>query len=274
MPGPAGRARRSREAPLPRMKLDDAPVAERGQDRPQLDEMAPIERISVAEQVARNLLGLIQSGSIRPGQQLPTERELAATLQVSRPSVREAVRGLQILGVVRVRQGGGLYVTSLKAAEILAPLQMLITLTEDNFEALHESREVVEGAIGRLLAQKIDDATIARLRKMVEIQHDLTGNALAFRVSDMEFHRTLGATLNNPFLERISEALYVLGNEYRKVAWETPGVLSRSVRDHERIIDALESRDSDKIAAAMLHHMGSVHETTKAAMEAKASDHD
>lgn len=109
---------------------------------------------------------------------------------------------------------------------------------------------------------------------MVEIQHGLTGNALAFRVSDMEFHRTLGATLDNPFLERISEALYILGNEYRKVAWETPGVLSRSVSDHERIIEALQSRDPDRISAAMLHHMESVHETTKSAIEAKALDHD
>lgn len=245
-------------------------MGEDKQDRPALDEMAPIERVSVAEQVARNLLDLIRTGSVRPGQQLPTERELAATLQVSRPSVREAVRGLQILGVLRARQGGGLFVTSLKAAEILAPLQMLITLSADNFEALHESRVVVEGAIGRLLSQKITAATIVRLRRMVEIQETLTGNPVAFRVSDMEFHRTLGAALDNPFLERIAESLYVLGFEYRKIAWETPGVLARSVRDHEQIVSALDARDPERIAAAMVRHMRSVHETTKAAMKKKA----
>ncbi|QIG47379.1 FadR family transcriptional regulator [Nordella sp. HKS 07] len=244
-------------------------VAEEKQERPALDDMAPIERVSVAEQVARNLLDLIRTGSVRPGQQLPTERELAATLQVSRPSVREAVRGLQILGVLKARQGGGLFVTSLKAAEILAPLQMLITLSADNFEALHESRVVVEGAIGRLLAQKITAATIARLRKMIEIQRGLTGNPVAFRVSDIEFHRTLGAGLDNPFLERISESLYVLGFEYRKIAWETPGVLARSVKDHEEIVAALEAKDSERTAAAMVRHMRSVHDTTKAAMTKK-----
>ncbi len=249
-------------------------VVDDRQGRPSLDEMAPIERVSVAEQVARNLLDLIRSGSVRPGQQLPTERELAATLQVSRPSVREAVRGLQILGVIRARQGGGLFVTSLKAAEILAPLQMLITLTEENFEALHESRIVVEGAVGRLLAQKITAGTVMRLRKMVEIQQGLTGNPIAFRVSDMEFHRTLGAALDNPFLERISESLYALGFEYRKVAWETPGVLARSVRDHEQIISALEARDPELVAAAMVRHMRSVHETTKAAMMKKAEQNE
>ncbi|WP_170984523.1 FadR/GntR family transcriptional regulator [Rhodoligotrophos defluvii] len=238
---------------------------------PPIEAFAPIERLSVAEQVARNLLDLIRSGSVRPGQQLPTERELAATLQVSRPSVREALRGLQILGVVKARQGGGLFVTSLEAAEILQPLQMLITLTEENFEALHESRVAVEGAMGRLIAQRIDTSTIVRLRKMVEIQKELLTNAVAFRVSDMEFHRTLGAVLNNPFLERISEALYVLGMEYRKIAWETPGVLARSVADHQQIIDALETRDGARVEAAMVRHMRSVHETTRAAMSAMAA---
>lgn len=249
-------------------------MGEDKQERPSLDDMAPIERVSVAEQVARNLLDLIRTGSVRPGQQLPTERELAATLQVSRPSVREAVRGLQILGVLRARQGGGLFVTSLKAAEILAPLQMLITLSADNFESLHESRVVVEGAIGRLLAQKITAATTVRLRKMVEIQKGLTGNPVAFRVSDMEFHRTLGAALDNPFLERISESLYVLGFEYRKIAWETSGVLARSVKDHEEIVTALEAKDPERIAAAMVRHMRSVHETTKAAMTKKAKENE
>ena len=235
----------------------------------QIEDLAPIERVSVAEQVARNLLDLIRTGSIRPGQQLPTERDLAATLQVSRPSVREALRGLQILGVVKARQGGGLFVTSLEAAEILQPLQMLITLTEENFEALHESRVAVEGAMGRLIAQRIDTATIVRLRKMVEVQKELLANPVAFRVSDMEFHRTLGAVLNNPFLERISEALYVLGMEYRKIAWETRGVLARSVADHQQIIDALETRDGAKVEAAMVRHMRSVHETTREAMNSK-----
>lgn len=244
------------------------------QSRPSIAEMAPIERVSVAEQVARNLLDLIRSGSVRPGQQLPSERELAATLQVSRPSVREAVRGLQILGVIRTRQGGGLFVTSLDAAQILAPLQMLIALTDENFEALHESRLVVEGGMGRLLAARIDAATIARLEKIVKVQKGLVANPIAFRVSDIEFHRTLGAALDNPFLDRISEALYVLGNEYRKIAWETPGVLERSVNDHRAIVAALKTRDPDRVTDAMVRHMISVQETTRTAMKTRNEGND
>ena len=224
------------------------------------------ERVTVAEKVARNLLGLIRSGSIGPGEQLPAERDIAAMLGVSRPSVREALRGLQILGVVRTRQGGGVYVTSLKLAELLQPLQMLIGLTRENFEALHESRIIIEGAIGRLLPERINAETLAHLHSIVAVQETLVGDPVAFRLSDTEFHQSLRSAIGNPFLERISEALYLLGMEYRRTAWETPEVLTRSVADHRAIVTALEAGDVSALEAAMQRHMHSVHETTKAAM--------
>jgi DNA-binding GntR family transcriptional regulator len=143
---------------------------------------------------------------------------------------------------------------------------MLIALTEENFEALHESRTMIEGAIGRLLAEKIDAPTIARLEGMVEMQHGLVDDPVAFRMSDTQFHRTLGAALSNPFLERISEALFVLGMEYRKMALETPDVLSRSVGDHGAIVAALERRDAAHIEEAMVRHMRTVYETTRPAV--------
>lgn len=223
-------------------------------------------RVPVAEQVARKLLQLIHSHSLGPDDQLPTERDLAATLHVSRASVREALRGLQILGVIKARHGGGIYVSSLEAADILYPLQVIITLTEENFVALHKSRCVIEGAIGRLIASKVDDATLDALEEIVELQTGMTNDALAFRLSDTEFHELLRATARNPFLERISEALYVLGMEYRRVAWETPGVLSRSVDDHRAIVAALRGHDSERVSEAMVRHMESVYETTKSGM--------
>jgi GntR family transcriptional repressor for pyruvate dehydrogenase complex len=241
--------------------------------QPRPRDMTAIERVSVAEQVARNLLGRIRSRSILPGQQLPTERDLAATLRVSRPSVREALRGLQTLGVLTARQGGGVFVTALNAAELLQPLHMLIALTEENFQALYESRVLIEGAIGRLLAEKIEEATIAKLRRMLQIQAELIDDPIAFRASDTEFHRTLGSAIANPFLERISEALFVLGMEYREIEHETPDVLARSVRDHRAIVAALATRDSAKSEAAMVRHMQTVHETTKAA-KVDWSNHD
>jgi GntR family transcriptional repressor for pyruvate dehydrogenase complex len=231
------------------------------------DNIAPIERTTIAEQVAKHILDLIRTGNLEPGQHLPPERELAVNLQVSRPSVREALRGLQILGVIKMRQGGGVFVSSLSATELLQPLQVYLSLSGANFEALHESRVEVESSMGRLLATRITDVAIVRLSAMIEAQRKLTADPVAFRISDMEFHNSLREAVANPFMRRISESLYVLGTEYRRVKWESPGMLAQSVLDHEAIVKALVSRDPDAVARAMVGHMTSVHHSTLEVMD-------
>jgi GntR family transcriptional repressor for pyruvate dehydrogenase complex len=233
-------------------------------------DFTPIDRTSVAEKVAKKLLDLVRSKNLKPGSQLPPERELALSMEVSRPSVREAVRGLQILGVLKVRQGGGIFVSSLEAADLLGPLQLLITLNEDNVNALYESRRLIDGGIGRMAAERITDAYLDRLKTLLIAQKHLLADPVAFRVSDLEFHRTIAEVTGNPFLVRISISLYVLGMEYRRIAAETPGVLNQSFADHHLIIAALEARDGDGAEAAMVRHMSNVHSTTVAAMETKA----
>ena len=228
--------------------------------------LQPIKRSSVAEQVARHLLELIRSGSVQPGQQLPTERELAASLQVSRPSVREALRGLQILGVVRMRQGGGIHVSSLDAIDMLQPLEVFLSLSPENFDALHEARLVIEAAIGRLACQRRNPEFLEELRALVDRQETLTSDAIAFRASDIEFHRLLRKASGNPFLDRVSTFFFVLGTEYRHVHWETPGMLCRSLEDHREIIAAIEAGDASRAAAAMERHMFNVRDSTQETM--------
>ena len=228
-----------------------------------------IERSTVAEQVARHLLELIRSGSVQPGQQLPTERELAATLKVSRPSIREALRGLQILGVVRMRQGGGIHVSSLDAIDMLQPLQVFLRLSPENFSALHEARLVVEASIGRLACQRMTQDLLARLQALLDQQETLTDDAVAFRSSDIEFHRLLRQASGNPFLDRVSTFFFVLGTEYRRVHWETPGMLRRSLDDHREIVAAITAADAGRTAAAMEQHMMSVRDSTRQAMHGR-----
>jgi DNA-binding FadR family transcriptional regulator len=101
------------------------------------DEYPPIGCSSVAERVAGRLLELVRTKSLKPGDLLPTERELSATMQVSRPTVREAVRGLQILGVLKVRHG--ISVSSLDASDLLGPRQFLITRNTSNVHAPYKA---------------------------------------------------------------------------------------------------------------------------------------
>ena len=226
----------------------------------------PLERSSVAEQVAKRLLGLVQSRNLKPGDQLPPERELAVLMQVSRPSLREALRGLQILGVLKTRQGGGVTVSSLEAADMLGPLQFLITLNEENVNALYEARCLTEGGIARMAAERISTTALDRLRGLLKTQSGLLDDPVSFRVSDTEFHRVIAEGAGNPFLARVSGAFYVLGMEYRRIAAETPGVIRQSFDDHGAIVAALAARDCDAAAASMIAHMTHVQDSTVAAM--------
>ena len=228
--------------------------------------LSPVERNSLADQVAKKILDLVRTGILKPGDQLPPERDLAQMLQVSRPSLREAMRGLQILGVVKTRQGGGAYISSLDAADLLGPLQFLITLNALNVDALYESRLLIDGGIARMAAERLSNADIDRLKAMVELQARLVTDPIGFRVSDLEFHRTIMEATSNPFLVRVSHSLYVLGMEYRRIAAETPGVLQQSLADHQAIVAAFAARDPDAAQSTMQIHMQNVHRSTCVAM--------
>jgi DNA-binding FadR family transcriptional regulator len=229
--------------------------------------MSPVERHSVADQVAKKILDLVRTGNLKPGDQLPTERDLSKMLQVSRPSVREALRGLQILGVVKTRQGGGAYISSLDADDLLGPLQFLITLNEDNVAGLYEARVMVDGRVARLAAERLGDADIDRLLAMVKVQEGLVDDPIGFRVSDLEFHRTIMDSTQNPFLIRVAYSFYVLGVEYRRIAATKPGVLRQSQADHAAIAAALADRDPDRAERATETHMRNVYLSTREAME-------
>lgn len=229
--------------------------------------MAPVARKSAAEMVVEKLLELIYSGSVKAGDTLPTEQELSAALQVSRPVIREALRGLQILGVVETRQGGRCSVTDLKPSRLAAPLQFLVGLDHDNVEALYEARLTVEGELLALGAARADETALEHLEHMVHEGHRLTTDPLAFRVMDLEFHHTLMRLAGNPFLERTAQSLYHIGAEVRRVASETPGVLTNSAREHELILDALKLRDPERARRAMHTHLASILRTTREAMQ-------
>ncbi|MXU65152.1 FadR/GntR family transcriptional regulator [Oceanomicrobium pacificus] len=222
----------------------------------------PIKRESVAEMVARRILHQITTGALQPGDLLPPERELAASLNVSRPSVREAIRGLSILGVVRTRQGGGANISELDAEALLGPIQFFLSLQADNVRALYDARSLIESDVARRAAENMDDAALDALGDILDHQADTMGDPTAFRASDLAFHEALWKGCGNAYLQRIGESLNVIGLEVRLRASETPGVLAQSLKDHRVLLDALRARDPDAAARAAEQHMLNVYKST------------
>ncbi len=220
----------------------------------------PIVQKSISEQVAQRLLSMIRSGLLKPGQQLPPERELANMLGVGRPAVREAIRGLALLGLLRIRQGDGTFVGSLEPRELMEPLEMIIDLNVGTLEALFDARLIIEPGVAALAAIHISDETLLSLTHSVEDEARLLGDPGAFAAADVEFHEAIIAACDNPFLQSIAGSLYLLGKKSRSITSRLPATLERSLHDHREILAAMKARDSSRAAQAMRTHLSRVRE--------------
>jgi GntR family transcriptional regulator, transcriptional repressor for pyruvate dehydrogenase complex len=232
-----------------------------------VEKITPLARRPIAaERVADQLKELIRSGNLKAGDLLPSENELANALHVSRPVVREALRGLQILGLIATRQGGRCSVTDLDVSRLMQPFEFVMGLSESNVDKLYEARVVIEGGLIRIGAPRVTDAALADLTGMVEAGFALASDPVGFRVLDLEFHQRIMRLADNPFLEAAAKGLYALGMEYRRVASQTPGVIERSAAEHAGIVAALATRDPGRAAEAMRVHLTSINRTTVDAM--------
>ena len=116
-----------------------------------------LKRDVLSERIAHSLLNLIKEKQLRPGDRLPPERELAAMMNVSRPSLREALRALQIMNIIDNRQGSGTYITSLEPERLVEHLDIIFTLNDSTFRELFEARKILEVGVAELAAHTITD---------------------------------------------------------------------------------------------------------------------
>ncbi len=232
-----------------------------------LDQLKPIDaKPSASERVAERLMALIASGNIAPGEKLPSENELTKALHVSRPVVREALRGLAMLGVVESKQGGGCYVTDLKPNRLMAPLSFVLSLQDYSLDSLFAARTVIDCGIAAGAARNVTAAQLERFGELVEVAYQCVGDPVAFRLADSEFHELLGTASDNAFLDRVSRSLYGLAIDQRRKASLMAGVLDHSARDHDAIVKALAAHDPDAAEAAMAAHVEHIRITTLDAM--------
>ena len=228
---------------------------------------APIARTGVSEMLVQQLLGFVAAGQLRAGDKLPSERDLAIRFAVSRPTVREALRALSVLGVIEIRHGGGAFVSSLNAADLLGPLNFFLSLSDVSIEQLYHARCLIEGEICALAAANVVPSQLQVLSDLIDAQEKARRDASAYMALDSEFHALLGEISDNPFLARASQSLNVLGIEFRKLAASTKAAPTRSIKDHKAILSALTEHDAESARKAMVAHMNQVLATTKAELD-------
>ena len=218
----------------------------------------PIKKSAISEEISTRLLSMIREKRLSPGEKLPPERELAAMLNVSRPSLREALRALAIMNVIEMRQGDGTYITSLEPDLLVEHLDFVLSLDNSTFLQLFEARKIVEVGIASLAAERITDLQIRELEAVQTKSLSSADNFNEFLAVDLELHDIITRAAGNPFLRRFLTSLSRISLASRKRTVTIPGVSQQAAVDHQAIIAALKNRDPEAASQAMLAHLNNV----------------
>jgi len=232
-------------------------------------DLGHVKRPKLSTEILSRLQRGIRQGDLRPGDQLPPERELAESLGVSRNSVREALRALEVLGVVEVRHGEGTFVRSPDIGALLGPVfDVLITKQDFVLEVL-EFRRMLEPAICRLAATNATGADLQHLREVLAQQEERVRGQEPVVDVDMEFHRSIALATHNSIIANTLELISTLFQQFRDVWGE--GRPARSTDSHRKVFDAIALGDGDAAAQAMDKHLAQVQELVSKEIERAAA---
>jgi GntR family transcriptional repressor for pyruvate dehydrogenase complex len=225
-----------------------------------------LERRSISEQVANRILSMIKSGNLRPADRLPTEAQMGIAFGISRPPLREALKALTLMGVLESRQGGRYTVTDLSPSRLVAPFNVMLSTGDYDVGEHFEARTVVDLELVRLCAERATPEQRQRIH-----QHAIDGkafydDAVAFRLLDIEFHQSLNDAADNRLLTALSQSLYDIGLDVRRVASAMPGNIQISVGQHIEVANAVMAKDPAAAMAAYRRHLEHVRDTTIAVM--------
>ena len=226
-----------------------------------------LERRSIAEQVAHRILGMIKSGNLKAGDNLPTEAQMGIAFGISRPPLREALKALTLMGVLTSRQGGRYSVTDLSPSRLIAPFNTMLTAVDYDVQTQFEARSTVDLELVRLCTLRATPEERQRLLKLAVDGRAFEGDPVAFRLIDIEFHQALNIGGRNALLTAMAQGLYDLGLDVRRVASEVPGVIAKSVTQHVEVAEAVVAGDADAAMKAYRHHLEHVRDTTIQAMD-------
>jgi GntR family transcriptional repressor for pyruvate dehydrogenase complex len=209
------------------------------------------------EQVVTHIRGLIERGELRPGDRLPAERNLAARLGVSRPSVRAGLRALSAMGVVQPRHGSGTYIPEGPPVLGSEPLSFLAALHGFTGLEMYEARRILEVGAAGLAAERATNEQMAKLAEDVESLFASIESPQVFLVHDINFHRSVAAASGNPIVASMMEMVSALYYDRRRQTAERAS--ERDLRDaaeaHRRIYEAILARDAERARQAMNEHL-------------------
>ncbi|UBU13293.1 FadR/GntR family transcriptional regulator [Nonomuraea gerenzanensis] len=217
--------------------------------------MSEVARPTLSDALTERMLELIRTGGHRPGDRLPSTRELSQRFAVTTPTLREALRRLEATGAIELRHGSGIYVGAAIERLVLPNPNMREVRTAQLLELL-DARILIEPPLAALAAEQAGDAELAALRQALdEASRHLRGEDAELHDANMTFHRATARLAGNSVLHEVVDSLLTVhGPEQREILQ----IFDDRRRDHEEhlaILEAIEARDAAQAEQRMRAHL-------------------
>jgi GntR family transcriptional repressor for pyruvate dehydrogenase complex len=224
------------------------------------------------EQIVQQIETSVLNGSLKPGDQLPAERELAQRLGVSRTAVREAVKALREKGLVEAYSGRGTFVTDGTSQAARQSFDLMVKIgQQEGSPHLAELRLILEPGIAALAAVRVEEEDLAAMREAVAVMDRSQKNPAAYIEADLDFHLALAEAAANPLILSLIDSIVGLLREQRIKIFNVEGGPQRGQVHHKRILEAMERRDPEMARSAMRAHLEQVRQDSQASSGSKSS---
>lgn len=218
-----------------------------------------VRRNRVYEEVAKQIERLILK-KLKPGDKLPSERELAETLRVSRGSIRDAIRGLELMGMVEPRQGMGTIVKEISAESVVNPFANALKRRKELVSELIDFRKMLEPPLAARAAMHATAEEVAEMEEILRRQEEKQRQGDAAVDEDTEFHYSVALASDNSVVLKVIDILMEQSRDTRARSLQVEGRPQKSLSGHRRILAAIKRRDADGANAAMCRHLEDVEE--------------
>ncbi|WHH57016.1 FadR/GntR family transcriptional regulator [Petroclostridium sp. X23] len=224
--------------------------------------MEPVKKKRVYEDIVQQFLQKIESGELTVGDKIPTELELVEQLGVSRTSIREALRAMELIGIVESKVGGGTYVKHLSMDKAFLNLARVVTKDEKFILDMFDVRILLETYSARLAAKNRTDQHLLALRQSIEtLKEDIKNNGFGL-AADSLFHKTVAEAADNSALISILTLCSELLSSSIELANAYVNALD-IVSEHEEMYNAIEQRNEKLAEKLMRSHIKRAYDRTK-----------
>ncbi|QQS44930.1 MAG: FadR family transcriptional regulator [Acidobacteriota bacterium] len=217
--------------------------------------MSPIDRSGITELVVQRIKDLLARGELRAGSRLPPERELAEMLNISRPSLRTALKALSVMGIIRAKPGAGTYIAESLPEVFTEPMHFMTLINNTCVEELFEARRIIEAGLAELAAERATSEDLEALNGEIDGMRVTINDPESYLKHDVRFHQIIARAANNKLMSGVMDTIAQLLFHIRRQTIKDAKDLEEAIDWHKKIVEAIRKRDSKRAKDMLSGHL-------------------